>query len=88
MAIDLDMNSFYLIMAIDLDMDSFYLIIVIDLEMNSFYLIMAFDSDMNSLYLTLYCLLRTKVHEFDKISILKLEGIIKKFPMSVATMNR
>ena len=23
-----------------------------------------------------------------KISILKLEGIIKKFPMSVATMNR
>ena len=24
----------------------------------------------------------------DKISILKLEGIIKKFPMSVATMSR
>ena len=29
-------------------------------------------------WLTLYCLLRTKVHEFWKISILKLEGIIKK----------
>ena len=29
-----------------------------------------------------------KSARIDKISILKLEGIIKKFPMSVATMSR
>ena len=38
--------------------------------------------------LTLYCLLRTKSARIDKISILKLEGIIKKIPMSVVTMSR
>ena len=30
------------------------------------------------LSLTLYCLLRIKVHELTKISILKIEGIIEK----------
>ena len=38
--------------------------------------------------LTIYCLVRTKSARIAKISILKLEGIIKKIPMSVATMSR
>ena len=42
----------------------------------------------SSMILTLYCLLRTKVHELTKFRFYNFKGPLQKFPMSVATMSR